>query len=721
MPAVIPPIQFVARMVVLATLLALTIAGTARAQDVPRLESAVTDQTGLLSDGRADIEDALERLFARTSVQLYVLFVQSTGATDIADFAAAVGDENLGEGDALLVVAVADRTDTITIGSALRDRVSQTSLDRVRGDVLEEGLAAGDFGGAVVRTADALGEVFPQVGPTLGPTLTPGPATPGPVVTPGPVATPRPDSPGRGGDGGAFLLWLVGGIVVVVGLGWFIGRVVRLRTERQKAFEEAKTQEQLGRQANALLIATDDKLRDGEQELGFAEAQFGDAQSKPLSEALAGAREELNAAFLIGQQLDDSEPETAEQRRQMIEEVIARCQKAEQVVEAQAAALAQLRDFESHAPETLDRLDQELGRVSRLLEQTEPIGARLARYAEASTGSVAGNIDAARQKLDLARSSLADGRQKIVSDRPSAAAVAADQAGDALEDAATLLTAVATLADSLDQAAAKLAGELKHATQDVEAARAQAGQQTGLTQAFAATEQALAEAQRLAGTERPDVLAAARQATEANVLSDKLLEGVRDERVQRQRMEQNAIAAIATARADVSRARQFIDGYRRSRPIGREARNRLAEAERLVAEAEAALSQDFAQALEHARAADEMANQAYALAHQETPSVPQVDLSQYRPDTGIGSLVVGAILGGIFSGGGRGSVSPRPGTPSWPAGGSSGGRRAGGFGGGRSSSGHFGGGSFGSGGFRGGFGGRSGGGFGGGRSSSGRW
>lgn len=712
LPVALPPIRLLKPIIILAAVLALVVGSTVRAQDVPRLDSAVTDQTGLLSDDRASIEDALERLFARTSVQLYVLFVQSTGSTDISDFAVAVGDENLGDGDALLVVAVAEHTDTITIGSALRDTVSQTSLDRVRADVLEEGLAAGDFGGAVVRTADALGEVFPQTVPT--PTSLP--------ATPGPIPTPPPDGRGEGGDVGSFLLILVGAILVTVGIAWFVGRVVRLRTERQKAFEEAKTQEQLGRQANALLISTDDKLRDAEQELGFAEAEFGDAQSQPLEEALAGARDELNAAFLIGQKLDDSEPETAEQRRQMIEQVIARCQKAQQVVGEQAATLAQLRDFERRAPETLDKLDRELDRVSGLLKATEPIHTRLTRYAEGSTESVAGNIDAARQKLELAGSLLADGRQQIATDKPSAAAVAANQAEDALEDAATLLTAVTTLTESLDQAAAKLSEQLTHATHDLEAARAQAAQPTALTASFAAAEQALGDAGRLADAPRPDVLAAARQATEANALTDKLLQGVRDEQVQRQRTHQNAIAAIATARADVSRARQFIDGYRRSRAIGREARNRLAEAERLVTEAEAVLAQDAAQALERARAADAMANQAYSLAQQDAPVVPQVDLSQYRPDTGIGSLVLGAILGGIFSGGGRGGgISFPSGSPTRPSGGISGGGRGGGFGGGRSSVGHFGGGGFGSGGFGGGFGGRSGGGFGGGRSSGGRW
>ena len=683
------------------------------AQDLPQLDSAITDQTGLLADDRVEIEAALQRLFDRAGVQLYVLFVDSTGGMDVSDYATAVGDESLGRDDALLVVAIEDRTDTISVGSDLRDDVSQVEMDRVRTEVLEPGLAEGDFGAAIVATVDALGDVFAL------PLVTQPPATPVPTAAP-----PPPDGGQAGAGGGSFLLLLVGAIILIIGIGIVIGRVGRLRTERRAAFEEAKTQEQLGRDANALLIRTDDTLRDAEQELGFAEAEFGEQQGEPLKAALAAARDELNAAFLIGQMLDDSEPETAEQRRQMLEEVIARARKAQQVVDDQAATITRLRDLEAKAPEAIERLSGEAQRIETLLAAAPAAQARLGRYAETAVGSVAGNAGAALEKLDLARSRLAAGREQIEAGDRAAAAVSANEAQDALEDAASLLAAVTNLADSLDQTAATLKEELAHATQDVEEARArvrQAPEQPALTASLTAAESALADARRLAETQRPDVLAAARKAGEANELSDKLLEGVRAAQEQQRRNEQNAIAAIATARADVSRARDYINGYRRTRAIGREARNRLADAERRLAQAEALLSQDVTQSLEHARAADALANEAYLLAQQEAPAYPPIDYSRQRPDDGIGSLVVGAILGGILSGGGRGGGRPTSGgSPSRPGGSTNSGGRRGTFSGGRSSSGGFKGGSLGSGGFRGGFGGRSGG-FGGGRSSSGRW
>lgn len=703
---------------------ALLVAGLAArpvAAAVPVLEAAVTDTTGVLDEDRAQIEDALERLFDRTGVQLYVLFVETTDGMAIGAYADEVAlASDLGARDGLLVVALSDRTDNISLGEDLRDVVSQSEQDRIRTDVLEPALGDGEFGGAVIATAAALEQAL------LVPT--PLPATPAPpVATPGSVATPVPGggegSPG--GGGGNFLLLLIGAILLVLGVAWLFGRVASLRRERREAFAEAKRQEELGREANALLIKTDDDLRDAEQELGFVEAEYGERQVGPMRTEIAAAREELKAAFAIGQKLDDSEPETAEQRRQMIEEIISRCRKAQGVIEKQRAEAQRLRDLETNAPRVLATLEADLARVEGAAAAARSAGERLERYAESSIEPVKGNLAAALTELDQARTRVSEGKAALERDDAPGAAVAANAAQQHLGDASALLVALTNLADSLDATARTLQDQLSAAAADVEAARASAATSPapGTAEIFAQAEAALNEARQLAGAARPDVLAAAGKATEANALSDKLLAGVQAAQVSFQRTQKNAIAAIATARADISRASDYVNGYRRSQSIGREARNRLADAERLAAEAEQALTTDVSRALELARAADARANEAYRLAVQQAPQFPPYDPTQYRPDDGLGSLVIGAILGGILSGGrsGGGGIGSGGSAPSRSGGGGifSGGGRGGGFGGGRTSSGSFGG--FGSGGFRGGFGGRSGGGFGGGRSSSGRW
>jgi uncharacterized membrane protein YgcG len=704
------------RRLALAAALSLTlvgIAGAVLAQSVPRLDSAITDQTGVLASDKAEIEAALQTLFERTRVQLYVLFVHSTDGVEIADYAAAVGEQNLGDTDALLVVALDDRTDNISVGSGLRGAVSQVDIDRVRADVLEPGLADGDFGGAVVRTANALVSVLGATEPP--PTGVPPTAVP-PTI--GPAVTPPPSEPALGSNA----LAIVGLVLVTIGAAivtlWIVGRMRRLRNERLAAFNEAKTQEELGRQANRLLIGTDDALRDAEQELGFAEAEFGAEESQVLRAALAGAKTELNAAFQIGQKLDDSIPEPPELRRNMIQEIIERCQRAQKVVDAQAARLAELRDLERNAPQVLDRLAGDLDQATKRLGGIEPIRTRLSAYAAASVGTAIGNFDAAQQKVDAARDKLDAGRASLKDGKPAEAATAAKAAEQAIADAGALLDGAGRLADSLDETAAKLKSEIPAAVADLEAARkvVAKGDAAGLAQSLADADAALAEAKEAAAADPPDVMRAYRRATEANNLADKLLESARAAEEQRQRAYQAASSAITSAETSLSRARDYIAAYRRSQSIGRMARNRLAEGERELAAAQGLLDTDTAQALQHAQAASRLANEAYGFAQQVPPGYGPIDYGSVRPGTDLGSLVIGAILGGMFSGGGGG----RRGSGSSPGGVVRPGRSGSGFGGGRSSSGGFGFGGFGSGGFGGGnIGG--GGGFGGGRSSSGHW
>lgn len=230
-------------------LLGLLAVSPVNAESVPKLDSAVTDQTGALQADRETIDSTLQALFDKTGVQLYVLFVPTTGGVAIGDYARQVGQQ-LGARDALLVVAVADRTDNLSIGSGLAGSTSQVELDVVRTKVLEPLLASGDFGEAVIATASALTTVFAGEVPV-------------PTTVPTAQATATPGRPAGGGlDIGAPVLLVLGTLLVVV-LGLIVlGRVIRLRRERIAAFNEAKAQEELGREANRNLIAVDDGLRD---------------------------------------------------------------------------------------------------------------------------------------------------------------------------------------------------------------------------------------------------------------------------------------------------------------------------------------------------------------------------------------------------------------------------------------------------------------------------
>ena len=139
--------------------------------DIPQLTQQLTDYTGTLGPDADRINAALAQLYARTGVHLYVLFVNTTGDTKLGDYAVAVGQRSsLAPRDALLVVAIDDQTDLISLRPDLVPDVSQSALDRVRTNTLEAGLATGKYGDAVVDTADQLADVFtpPSGAPTQG-------------------------------------------------------------------------------------------------------------------------------------------------------------------------------------------------------------------------------------------------------------------------------------------------------------------------------------------------------------------------------------------------------------------------------------------------------------------------------------------------------------------------------------------------------------------------
>src|SRR4029078_4949378 len=80
--------------VLLATLVLLgatPLRGIALAADIPRLDGAVTDQVGVVGDQKDEVLAALDDVLKRQGVQVFVLFVRSTGdltATDFVDHTA---------------------------------------------------------------------------------------------------------------------------------------------------------------------------------------------------------------------------------------------------------------------------------------------------------------------------------------------------------------------------------------------------------------------------------------------------------------------------------------------------------------------------------------------------------------------------------------------------------------------------------------------------------
>jgi len=147
------------RMIIAALLTALALVGARPfggvtfGADIPRLAGVVTDQAGVIGDQKAEVERALDDVLKRQGVQVFVLFVRTTGDRTVTEFVDETAKENsLGADDALVLVAVDDRTDAIWVSNALS--ITDSEINGIIAGTLEPGLRSGDFAGAMINTAN---------------------------------------------------------------------------------------------------------------------------------------------------------------------------------------------------------------------------------------------------------------------------------------------------------------------------------------------------------------------------------------------------------------------------------------------------------------------------------------------------------------------------------------------------------------------------------------
>ena len=655
----------------------------ASAEPPPALEGPVTDHAGVLDV--SEVEQAIEQTLDEDGVQAWVLFVETTDGQPATDYASEVFRINsMGADDVLLLVAIEDRTDAIWVSEGL-DGITPDEVDAIIVGELEPRLRDGDFTGAAVATVEALGAANTAV------------EEPPPVATAAP-GEPEPAPEGDGGGGLGFLLPLLA-IGAIAGGVLLIARALRARSAGEERNRRTGT---LAREANALLISTDERIRDASQEIDFVEAQYGPDEVDPLKQAVAQARDELRAAFGIRQRLDDAEAEPPEMREQMLREIVDRLQRAHAALDAQTERIEKLRDLERDAPATLAALPERVAAVEARIPAAEAALSDLGRYSPSASQSVRGNVVEARKGLAGARDAVAAGTASLQSGETAKAASSTRLALEGVTGASNLLDAIDRLGMSIAAAEQQLPAELREAETDlIDAREMTRGLEPGspLATKLSAAERGLAEARAAASAVPADPAAALSKATEAHRLADEVLATAREEVAARQRLEASASASIRTAAAAVDRASDFIATRRRG--VGRAARTRLAEAERNLADATALERSDPALAAQAAGRAERLAEEAYRLADDDFN-----DWDQGGPGWGgrrgdgsdLAGAILGGILGGVLSGGGTGGGG-WGGSP-W---GGSGGSRGGGFpgwgGGGGLGGGGFGGGGGGGGGF----------------------
>src|SRR5699024_6113433 len=97
----------------------------------------------------------------------------------------------------------------------------------------------------------------------------------------------------------------------------------------------------------------DDAVRSAEQELSFAEVQFGLQAVQEFRNALTTAKSHLSHAFEQQALLDDDTPDTEDEQRELLTTSVLDCAKADGLLDEQAEAFEHLRDQRQHAPQAL--------------------------------------------------------------------------------------------------------------------------------------------------------------------------------------------------------------------------------------------------------------------------------------------------------------------------------------------------------------------------------
>lgn len=636
----------------------LLLPASASAEPPSRLPQPITDTAGVLDDADvARIQEATNTLYDEHGLQLWVTYVSSFDGRDYDSWAQATAQaSNFGPDTALLAVATDDRE--FALWTPTGSEISESERDRISSSDVVPALRNSDWAGAAVGAADGLSNA-----------LTPSAA---PVTT-----------------------LLVGGGVIAAGGAGVYAYNRRSKKKRAEAGAAQAAQidpadttalrglpiEGLDQYAQTLLVDTDNAVRSSSEALELARGEFGDTAVAPFDRAYRQAQAALANAFEIRQRLDDDIPETPQQQRDMLVQLVSSCGQADRELDAQVEAFDRMRDLLLDAPDRLDALTQRAIGLRARIPQGEAALAQLTEeFPSEALAPVKDNVSLALEEIEYAEKAIDQGRVAV--SRPAGeqgdAVRAIRESERALGHAATLLDGVEHAAEDIRHAIATLPAAMEDAAQGIaDAERLVTAGGPELVEARKAAQEALAHAR---AEQHTDPLGSFTRVVETDARLDALRAQAREAQEEETRVRRRLEQDLTAAQAQVTAASDFI-GTRRG-VVGAEARTRLSEAQRHLDTARHLASSDAAQALQHAQTAAALASRALTAARRDVES-----WERRNPPRGGGSSggnIAGAVLGGILinsvlGGGGHG----------------------GGFGGGG-----FGGGGFGGGGFGGSSGGR---------------
>lgn len=182
---------------------------------------------------------------------------------------------------------------------------------------------------------------------------------------------------------------LVGGIVVVARRRGHSGRLL-------------KAPDDIRRRAGSALVRADDRIAEGEGDVEFAIAQFGERAAQDYRGAVRRARADRDEIFRLHRLIDD-EPDAGLANRERADRIVMLADRVDRALGEQAAAFRDRRSLESTAPDRLDRLRTRISEArTRLTEVTRQRDALLEQHARTALGAAADAPERAARGLGRA-------------------------------------------------------------------------------------------------------------------------------------------------------------------------------------------------------------------------------------------------------------------------------------------------------------------------------
>ncbi len=268
-------------------------AGAAWAEDPVALDpvTKIVDKAGVLGGDKAEVESAIKKLGTDHAMTLHVVYVKTFTNPDVPSEWAAEVATNANLGQNALVLAVATDSRKYQLSKPGNSKITNAQRDKILSSAVDPQLRAGDWAQAAVDAAAAVGDAAGGGSGTV---------------------------PAENGAGTAVLVGT--GVVAAGGAGAYL----YFRNRRKKAAQASSASygpqgaeldplaslsvEELRRKSGSLLIEADDAIKSSEQELMFAQAQYGDSAVGNFTKALQEAKAHMSESFKLQQQLDDHIP-----------------------------------------------------------------------------------------------------------------------------------------------------------------------------------------------------------------------------------------------------------------------------------------------------------------------------------------------------------------------------------------------------------------------------